>query len=85
MSGVRRGTAAVKYQSLRTGRFVSQHYAKRHPKMVKEVVPVKPSLNITHWEGGNPFCEDCSHYHAAEDACLCAECGTPMPCRSHGS
>lgn len=28
-----------------------------------------------------PFCEECLHYH--KGLCLCAECGRPMPCRTH--
>lgn len=29
-----------------------------------------------------PFCEDCSHYH--DGACLCPECGQPVPCGKPG-
>lgn len=41
-------------------------------------------LVVTWWEGDRPYCEMCSHYHGVDVACLCPECGRPVPCKLRG-
>lgn len=43
-----------------------------------------PPIVVTWWQGAHPYCEVCSHYHGIDVACLCPECGLPVPCKGRG-
>lgn len=51
--------------------------------------PSAPPIAVTHWQGQEPFCEACSHFHAPDARCDCPECGKPATepgsaCGRHG-
>lgn len=45
---------------------------------------IETRLAITYWEGAVPYCTGCSHFHPADEACRCPDCGQHAPCRTHG-